>query len=421
MKTVRRGTAMDVGDLPMVDVICARADLARMAKGLWEGLSARIAAAAKPLLTFIDVFAGIGGFHTALKMLGLECVFACEKEPRCRATYLLNHGILPAGDIYRVPAEQVPSHDIGLYGIPCQAWSQSGSQGGTDDPRGVLHLEMLRLVGHHRPKVVLAENVRGFLSLHEGPAFQEIVRALEGWGYVVHHEVLNASGYGVPQNRQRLYIVAIRRDAMVQPFHFPKPKEHNIELASVLEPPNLTYKSATTIREYRRVPSNKVRWDRIGKGLIKLGDVNDNTQGDRIYSPRGYSVTLTASTGGWGAGMGLYLVDGVIRRLTPREAARCMGFPESFRFLCAPRVAGSQLGNAVVVNVVEAIAREVFRAVGQALPQREDAPFDSASTPPKAHLPDLRLKNVPRRSKGNGNSATGRNIGNSLNPNADNP
>lgn len=379
MKAARRRTAMDIGDLPMVDVMCARADLARMSRGIHDTPAIeRVVelgeAGQLPLKNFIDVFGGIGGFHIALKMLGLECVFACDKDSLCRAAYLLNHGILPAPDIYRVSVEQIPQHDIACHGIPCQAWSQSGSQGGTDDPRGVLHREMLRMVGHHRPKVVMAENVRGFQTLHGGPAFREIVEALERWGYAVYHKVLNASGFGVPQHRQRLYIVAIRRDVMVQPFHFPEPKEHIIELASVLEPPNLTYKAATTIREYRRVPPERVRWDKTGRGPIKIGFVNDDTQGDRIYSPRGHSVTLTASTGGWGAGMGLYDIDGVVRRLSPREAARCMGFPESYRFLCAPRVSGSQLGNAVVVNVVEAIMREVFRAVGQASPVMEWTP-----------------------------------------------
>lgn len=383
MKARRQQKAWGIGDLPMVDAMCAKADLARMAEGVHrEGRPAAIERSIRqaggeedrPLRTFIDNFGGIGGFHFGLEQCGLECVFACEKDPLCRAAYLLNHGILPAGDIYKVPAEQVPAHEIECFGLPCQAWSKSGSRGGKSDPRGVLHLEMLRLVGHHRPKVVLAENVPQFLSLDGGPAFHEIVEALEGWGYVVYHEVLNASGFGVPQNRERLYIVAIRKDCLRQAFQFPSPKEHNIELASALEPPDSTYRAATTIREYRHVAPDKVRWDRIGKGLIKLGDVNDNTQGDRIYSPRGHSVTLTASTGGWGAGMGLYNVDGVVRRLTPREAARCMGFPESFRFLCSPRVAGSQLGNAVVVNVVTAIMEQVFKAVGQPLPQREEMP-----------------------------------------------
>ncbi len=377
MKAARRRTAMDVGDLPLVDVMCARADLARMAKGIhWDGSPSAIEKdirlagdgdGSRPLNTFIDIYAGIGGFHIGLERCGLECVFACDKDPRCRATYLLNHGILPAPDIYRVREEQVPPHHIACYGIPCQAWSKSGSRGGKSDPRGVLHLEMLRLVGHHRPKVVLAENVPQFLSLDGGPAFHEIVGALEGWGYVVHHDVLNASGFGVPQNRQRLYIVAIRRDCLREPFRFPAPAEHHVELASVLEPHDATYRAATNIKTYRRVAPDKVRWDRIGKGLIKLGDVRDNTQADRIYSPKGHSATLTASSGGWGAGTGLYDVDGVIRRLTPREAARCMGFPESYRFLCAPRIAGSQLGNAVVVNVVSAIMERVFKAVGQPL------------------------------------------------------
>lgn len=381
MKARRRVEDWGADDLSMAETMCARADLARLAKGIhWEEGHARIADFVRqagggedghPLHTFIDTFAGVGAFNIGLERWGLKCVFACDKDPRCRATYLVNHGILPAPDIYRVPAEQVPPHDMACYGIPCQAWSQSGSQGGKSDPRGVLHLEMLRLVGHHRPKVVLAENVRGFLSLHGGPAFQEILQALDGWGYEVYYKVLNASGFGVPQNRERLYIVAIRRDILIQPFRFPEPKEYNIELASVLEPPDSTYRASTTIREYRRVPSDKVRWDRIGKGLIKLGDIRDNTQADRIYSPKGHSATLTASSGGWGAGTGLYDVDGVIRRLTPREAARCMGFPESYRFLCAPRIAGSQLGNAVVVNVVSAIMERVFKAVGQPLPPKE--------------------------------------------------
>lgn len=376
----RRQEVWKTGDMSLVDAICARADLARMAKGIhWEEGHARIddfvrqaggGEDGQPLHTFIDNFGGIGGFRLGLKRWGLECVFACDKDPRCRATYLLNHGILPAPDIYRVREEQVPPHDIACYGIPCQAWSKSGSRGGKSDPRGVLHLEMLRLVGHHRPKVVLAENVPQFLSLDGGPAFCEIVAALEGWGYAVSYEVLNASGFGVPQNRERLYIVAIRKDCLRQAFRFPAPAENNVELASVLEPPRATYRSATNIKEYRRVAPDKVRWDKIGKGLIKIGCVNDDTQGDRIYSPRGHSVTLTASTGGWGAGMGLYEVNGVIRRLTPREAARCMGFPESYRFLCAPRIAGSQLGNAVVVNVVTAIVEQLFKAVGQPAPQK---------------------------------------------------
>lgn len=380
MKAARRGMATDIGDLPMVDVMCARAELARMAKGIhWDGSTSAIEKnirlagdgdGSRPLNTFIDTFAGVGAFHIGLERSGLKCVFACDKDPRCRATYLVNHGILPAPDIYKVKAEDIPPHQVACFGIPCQAWSQCGSQGGKDDPRGVLHMEALRLVDYHRPKVFLGENVRGFLSLHGGPAFKEIVQALEGWGYSVHHKVLNASCFGVPQNRQRLYIVAIRQDILIQPFHFPEPKEHNIELASVLEPPELIYRAATNIKDYRRVPPDKVRWDRIGKGPIKLGDINDNSQGDRIYSPRGHSVTLTACSGGAGAGMGLYDVESVVRRLTPREAARCMGFPESYRFLCSPRVSGSQMGNAVVVNVVEAIMKQVFLAVGQPAPQK---------------------------------------------------
>ena len=322
------------------------------------------------LKTFVDFFGGVGGFHIGLARCGLRCVFACERDWRCRAAYLVNYGILPTGDIYKVEADAVPPHDIASYGLPCQAWSRSGSQGGVGDPRGVLHREMLRMVGHHKPRGVLVENVPQFRTLNGGPAFQEIVQALEGWGYAVHHAVLNAAGFGVPQNRERLYIVAIRTDIMLHPFRFPEPAEPDVELSSILESPELAAQAATTIKKYRRVAPGKIRWDRTGKGLIKLGDVRDNTQADRVYSPRGHSVTLTASTGGWGAGMGLYDVDGVVRRLTPKEAGRCMSFPEDFRLVFAPRIACSQLGNAVVANVVQAVMRQVFVAVGQDMPCR---------------------------------------------------
>ena len=322
------------------------------------------------LETFVDFFGGVGGFHIGLARCGMRCVFACERDWRCRAAYLVNYGILPAGDIRKVAVDAVPPHDTECFGLPCQAWSRSGSQGGVGDPRGVLHREMLRMAGHHKPKMILVENVPQFQTLNDGPAFQEIVTTLEGWGYSVHHAVLNAAGFGVPQNRERLYIVAIRKEVIVLPFSFPEPEEADVELTSILEPPELAINAVTTIKEYRRVAPDKIRWDKIGRGLIKLGDVRDNTQGDRIYSSRGHSVTLTASAGGWGAGMGLYDVDGVVRRLTPREACRCMGFPEEFRLVFAPRIACSQLGNAVAASVVEAIMRQVFAAVGQDLPRR---------------------------------------------------
>jgi DNA (cytosine-5)-methyltransferase 1 len=320
---------------------------------------------AKGLETFIDIFAGIGGFHLALAACGLRCVFACERDARCRATYSVNFGLLPAGDVYRVKAEQIPPHDVACFGLPCQPFSRSGSVGGINDPRGVLHREALRIIGHHRPVIVLVENVPQFKTIGDGVAFNELVAGLKQFGYRVWDQVLNASDYGVPQNRERIFIVAILETHLVEEFRFPEPIHSYVELASVLESTDLARRQMTDIRDWVVVQPDDLRWDRVGKGLIKVGHINDNTQGDRIYSVRGHSPTITASTGGLGAGMGLYEVDGVVRRLTTREAARCMGFPESYRFLCGTRTASAQLGNSVVVPVVEAVVREVMKAVGR--------------------------------------------------------
>lgn len=369
MKAARRGTAMDIGDLPMVDVMCARAELARLAEGIRINEHGIAIYNNCQIRRFIDLFNGIGGFHLGLAGFGMECVFACDMNPLCRATYLLNFGILPAADIEQVSAEMVPAHDMLCAGVPCTTFSRSGGQAGTNDPRGRLYLHVLRLVEYHKPKVVLIENVGQFQSLDGGPAFNEIVESLRAWDYAVYHEILNAGDYGVPQSRNRLFIVGIRKNLLVQEFRFPKPLGLKVDVSSILEPPYRTVQHIVNTGDWDRREDNEVPWKRTASGTIRLGSIQKGSQGDRIYSIKGHAPTLTASSGGWGAGTGLYEVDGAVRRLTAREAARCMGFPDSYRFLGSQRKAASQAGNAVVVNVVTAIMKQVFAAIGEPSPQ----------------------------------------------------
>lgn len=354
------------GDLPMVDVIRARADLARLAEGIPINGHGIVIRTDSRLRRFVDLFNGIGGFHLGLGGFGMKCVFACDMNPLCRATYLLNFGILPAADIEKVSAEMVPAHDVLFAGIPCTTFSRSGSQSGTNDPRGKLYLHVLRLIERHRPKVVLIENVGQFKTLDDGPAFHEIVESLERWAYAVHHKVLNAGDFGVPQSRARLYIVAIRKSLLVQEFKFPESLGLKVDVASILESPSRTpLQHIVNVGDWKRREDREIPWNRVGSGTIRLGSIQKGSQGDRIYSIKGHTPTLTASSGGWGAGTGLYEVDGQIRRLNAREAARCMGFPDSYRFLGAQRKATSQAGNSVVVNVVSEIMKQVFVAIGE--------------------------------------------------------
>ena len=320
------------------------------------------------LKTFIDLFCGLGGFHLAMLRFCLRCVFACDINVACRANYRLNFGMWPHADIREVAAEVIPLHDVLFAGIPCTTFSRCGGRRGVNHPAGQLYQQVLRICGHHRPKVLILECVPQLETLDGGPAFQAIRKVLNDWGYLVHSKVLNAGEFGVPQFRKRLYVVAILKDLVVRPFAFPEPTHERISLASVLEPPAVACRQFVNVADWNRCPPECIPWEREGTGLIKIGWIRDDTQGDRIYSTKGHSCTITASTGGFGAGTGLYEFGGKIGALTPREAARCFGFPESYRFLSSRHRSASQVGNSVVVPVVVALMKEAFTATGQPVP-----------------------------------------------------
>ena len=165
------------------------------------------------LARFIDLFAGIGGFHVALAGRGLSCVFASENNAPAAAAYEANFGLRPAGDVRAVPARAIPPHDVLCAGFPCQSFSRAGKRRGLDDDRGTLFHEIVRIAKHHKPALLLLENVPTILSIDGGGARREIYAQIERIGYRLEHVVLNAGHHGLPQQRQRAYFVGVRKSA----------------------------------------------------------------------------------------------------------------------------------------------------------------------------------------------------------------
>ena len=184
---------------------------------------------------YIDLFAGIGGFHLAMNSFDAECVFASEWDSFAAKVYEDNFGIKPYGDITKIIESDIPQHDILCGGFPCQAFSISGKQKGFDDTRGTLFFDIARIVEYHKPKILFLENVKNLAKHDKGHTLKVIVKTLFGLGYTVNYKVLNASDYGLPQNRERIFIVCFRNDLGIDNFVFPSPIGKNISLNEVLE------------------------------------------------------------------------------------------------------------------------------------------------------------------------------------------
>ncbi len=320
---------------------------------------------------FVDLFAGMGGFRLALESLGGRCVMSSEIERHARATYHMNFGVWPRGDVRTIRGEDVPEHEILCGGFPCQAFSISGLRRGfADEVRGTLFFEIARLLKAKRPAVAFLENVPNLKAHDGGRTFATILRVLHECGYEVHHRVLNASEFGAPTARKRIYIVAFRTDLNVGGFLFPEPTRKPICLADVLEPASLRTQCLVTQRKDIHLDIEAEAQARASRPLetVPVGGFGDKPyrQGYRIYSAHGHAVTLMARGGGMGAKCGYYLVDGVVRRLLPRECLGAMGYPQDFTI--PPSVSPEQfralVGNSIVVSVVRLIAERILASLG---------------------------------------------------------
>ena len=173
--------------------------------------------------TFIDLFAGIGGFHVALESMGAKCVYANEWDIFAQEVYKNNFNLIPEGDITKVNENDIPTHDILCAGFPCQAFSISGKQLGFNDSRGTLFFDVARIVKAKKPKIVFMENVKNFASHDNGRTLSVVRATMAELGYSMHCAVLNAVDYGIPQKRERIYMVCFREDLNIKFFSFPEP------------------------------------------------------------------------------------------------------------------------------------------------------------------------------------------------------
>lgn len=311
--------------------------------------------------TFIDLFAGLGGFRLALESLGAKCVYSNEWDASAQEVYKNNFGDTPEGDITKVDEKTIPDHDILCAGFPCQAFSISGKQRGFEDSRGTLFFDVARIVKAKKPKVVFMENVKNFAVHDNGRTLQVVKATMEELGYTFYQKVLNSVNYGMPTKRERIYMVCFRNELNVNNYKFPKGFEltrhvedfllENEDMVKDLyvDRPDTVYNGKSDT-EYSDKP-------------IRLGIVNKGGQGERIYSIKGIAITFSAYGGGIFAKTGGYLVNGRPRKLHPRECARIMGYPDTYIMAKSKNQAYKQFGNSVVVDVLQYIAVEIAKCL----------------------------------------------------------
>lgn len=300
----------------------------------------------KSKFTFIDLFAGIGGFHQAASSLGGQCVFASEIDNEAKKAYFANYGIAPQGDITEINASEIPNHDILFAGFPCQPFSIIGNRLGFDDIRGTLFFEIARILKSKKPRIFVLENVKQLSRHDNGKTISTIIETLESLGYKVYFSILNALDFGLPQKRERTIIVGFLNHYI--DFQFPKSFKIYKKLEDVLENDenvDLKYFASERIVKKRLSKHKSLHYPSIW---------HENKSGNISSYP--YSCALRA-----GASYNYLLVNG-IRRLTPREMLRLQGFPDSFKIICNDSQTRKQAGNAVPVNIVKAVLVEVLNA-----------------------------------------------------------
>lgn len=300
-------------------------------------------------LKFIDLFAGIGGLRLGFMAVGAECVFSSEIDLAARRTYAANFGEEPAGDITQIAAQEIRAFDILLAGFPCQSFSIIGKQEGfANETSGTLFFEIEHILRAKRPRAFLLENVKNLTSHDGGRTFATIKEHLQVLGYQVYAQVLNALDFGVPQKRERIFIVGLR-DAGEFSFPEPLPREQHRTLADILETQvdaKYYVKDAIRIARLARLKNPHYRRPYIS---------HENISG--AVTPHPYAAALRA-----GASANYILINDE-RRPTERELLRLQGFPEDFQVVVSYSQLRKQCGNSVAVPVIKAIAQQMVRAL----------------------------------------------------------
>lgn len=341
---------------------------------------------------FIDLFAGIGGIRLPFQNLNGKCVFSSEWDKFAQKTYAANYGELPSGDITKILAKNIPDHDILLAGFPCQAFSQAGKKQGFQDTRGTMFFEIQRVLVEKRPKMFLLENVKQLQTHNKGRTLQTILSILRGkltnptelelelpqetkqalsqkLNYWVDFKVLRAADFGIPQNRERIFIVGFDQDYFGKKcnfnelFSWPSEPKFPTRLGDILEdlsdlkPEDDCYTISNKLWEghQRRKIEHGNKGNGFGYTLYDHDSPYSNTLSARYYKD-GSEILISQNELGKNP-----------RKLTPRECARLQGFPEEFIVNAVSQgQIYKQFGNSVCVKVVEAVAQQIIKCFNQA-------------------------------------------------------
>lgn len=337
-------------------------------------------------LKSIDLFAGIGGIRLAFQKLGVSNVFSSEWDKFSQKTYAANFGEMPAGDITKIQANEIPNHDILLAGFPCQAFSQAGLKQGFMDTRGTLFFEIQRILAAKRPRMFLLENVKQLRGHDKGRTLTTILNSLQGneivvpdgvnlsrqtakslgakLNYYVDFKILRSRDFGVPQNRERIFIVGFNKSLykkvnFEKEFQFPSPSGIETRVGSILQSHNEIDEKYTISQRLleghiRRKKEHSKKGNGFGFSLFTPDDKYTNTLSARYYKD-GSEILIDQQE-----------IGRRPRKLTPRECARLQGYPEDFIVDAVSDVqAYKQFGNSVSVPTVHAIAREMLKFDGK--------------------------------------------------------
>ena len=324
-----------------------------------------------PKFTFIDLFAGIGGFRIALQNLGGKCVFSSEWDAQAQKTYFTNFGEVPFGDITKESTKQfIPDNfDVLCAGFPCQAFSLAGKRRGFEETRGTLFFDVAEIIKRKRPKAFFLENVKGLKIHDKGRTLQTILNVLrEDLDYYVPDpEIVNAMNFGVPQHRERIYIVGFRKDLGITDFNYPAPTDKSKRFIDIREANEVPAKFYLSTRYQQTLIEHKKRHASKGNGF-----------GYEIIPDDGIANAIVV--GGMGRERNIVIdnrltdftpttnIKGEInrdgwRRMTPREWARLQGFPDHFIIPVADASAYKQFGNSVAVPAIQATAQEIVKRI----------------------------------------------------------
>lgn len=290
------------------------------------------------MFKFIDLFAGIGGFHIAMHNLGGDCVFVSEWDKDCVKTYTENFkDVAPnvfdngmpnkyfVGDITKINPEDIPDHDVLCGGFPCQPFSQAGYKLGFEDTRGTLFFNIANIIKTKKPKAVFLENVRGLFTHDNGKTFEVIKNTIDELGYKMYYQIVKASDFNCPQHRPRLYMICFRKDIDSSEFKFPQPIPLTKDMSYVFDGATVNKKIGFTLR----------------------------------VGGKGSAITDRRNWDG-------YIVDGKERRISPKEGKRMQGFPDDYRFPVSNSIAMKQLGNSVAIPAIQAVATNMIEILKKA-------------------------------------------------------